>query len=379
MLDLLGDDRDELDGAGAGPDDGDPLAGEVVAVVPPGRVEAVAGEGVDPLDPRIGLTVELTGRDDQRLALPAPPVGAGGRPNAPLLVPAALDHLDAGDDPAVDPAVACDLAQVAEDVVARRAEPLPVAALVERERVEVAGNVAGGAGVVVVVPRPAELGGAVEQRDLIEAVRLQLHAGGDPAEAGADDDDPGTAHGGESRGLQMVSRASPPSRGCTRRRAAAGSRPRWSRRARPGSRDRTEAAPASRTRRTGLRRARRRRGGPRAGSRGGPGPVQRARGPARAGAACGRGTRRRAPRHRPGRGPPAPTRSAPGTANSAGRGARRPRRRSSPGPRRAGATPAGSRSARRPRSRRSAGSGDRPATALPRILRWLPRAAPAGS
>ena len=59
-----------------------------------------------------------------------------------------------------------DVAQVVEDLLLRRAQPRPVAALREGERVQVARHVAGGARVAVVEPRAAEVGRALEDRDV---------------------------------------------------------------------------------------------------------------------------------------------------------------------------------------------------------------------
>ena len=73
------------------------------------------------------------------------------------------------------------------DLLLRRAQPRPVAALGEGEGVEVARHVAGRAGVGVVEPGAAEVGRALEDRDVLDAVTAQLDRGGDAAEARADD------------------------------------------------------------------------------------------------------------------------------------------------------------------------------------------------
>src|SRR5207248_7404065 len=80
--------------------------------------------------------------------------------------------------------------QVVEDLVLRRADPRPVPALVERERVEVARDVAGDPGIGVEVPGASEVRRAVEDRDVLEAVPAQLDRGRDPPEPCADDDHP---------------------------------------------------------------------------------------------------------------------------------------------------------------------------------------------
>ena len=69
LVDLLGDDRDELGRAAAGADDGDALAGQIDGVVPPGRVERRPGEALPPLDVRQLRAVELADRADHGIGL----------------------------------------------------------------------------------------------------------------------------------------------------------------------------------------------------------------------------------------------------------------------------------------------------------------------
>src|SRR5437660_994771 len=59
----------------------------------------------------------------------------------------------------------------------------------ERQRVEVALDVHRSAGVAVVAPDATDVGGTVDQDEVVEAGLLQAHCGGDRTEAGADDRD----------------------------------------------------------------------------------------------------------------------------------------------------------------------------------------------
>ena len=137
---------------------------------------------------RVGF-VKLTGCEDQRIGLPAVTLFGVDRPEMALLVPAAGgDRLSALDE-LLDALLAGDLVHVVVDLLLRRAQPRPVAALGEGERVEMAGDVAGGPWVAVVEPRPAQVGRLLEDRDVGDPVPAQLDGGGDPAEAGADDQD----------------------------------------------------------------------------------------------------------------------------------------------------------------------------------------------
>ena len=75
------------------------------------------------------------------------------------------------------------------DLRLRGAQPRPVAALGERERVQVAGDVARRARVAVVEPGAADLRRAVEDHDVGDAVAPELDRRGDTAEARADHHD----------------------------------------------------------------------------------------------------------------------------------------------------------------------------------------------
>ena len=67
----------------------------------------------------------------------------------------------------------------------------------ERVRVEVRADVDLGTRVGVVPPRAADTERRLVDRERVDPGALHLHAGGDPAEAGADDDDPRRARGTE--------------------------------------------------------------------------------------------------------------------------------------------------------------------------------------
>ena len=186
---LLGDLGHELHRAGARPDHRDPLAAQVVVVIPAGGVEAVTGVFLAAVDPRVGRLVELPRRQHHGVGLPFAPVAARQRPATGLVVPRAGADLDARHHEAIDPVLAGHVVQVGEDLLLRRAQARPVTALRKRERIQVAGHVAGRARVGVVEPRAAEVGAPLEDRHVVEAVLLQLDRGGQPPKAAADDHD----------------------------------------------------------------------------------------------------------------------------------------------------------------------------------------------
>ncbi len=186
---LRGDLGDELHRARAGPDDRHALARQRIVVVPTRRMEAVPGERVDPLDRRRRRLVQLARRKHQRVGRVALSLVRVDQPARSLLVPRARADRPVQLDVALDVVGARRVEQVLVDLRLRRAQPRPVAALRERERVQVAGHVAGRARVAVVVPRPARRLRALEDRHVVDPVALALDRRGDAAEAGADDHD----------------------------------------------------------------------------------------------------------------------------------------------------------------------------------------------
>src|SRR5207245_2000289 len=86
--------RDELHRGGAGADDGDLLAAEVVVVVPGRGVEGLAGEAVEPRDARRSRVREAAGAEHEELGVE---VTAGGLhvPELRVLVPLRAGELGA--------------------------------------------------------------------------------------------------------------------------------------------------------------------------------------------------------------------------------------------------------------------------------------------
>ena len=193
----LRDLRHELDRARAGPDHRHALAGQVERVVPPGRVEAHARELVDALDPR-----DRPAGGAARWRSPPRPPATSARPPPPpstTTTPSSQRH-DTTSTPCrtspIDSEVPRHLLEIPEDLRLRRADPRPVAALRERERVQVTRHVAGAARVVVVVPRPADARRPLEHGHIVEPVPAQLDRSREAAEPGADDHDPQSAFPG---------------------------------------------------------------------------------------------------------------------------------------------------------------------------------------
>ncbi len=98
----------------------------------------------------------------------------------------------------VTPRSSDDALEVVPDLVLGRERLAPLGVEREGEGVEVARDVAGAARVGVVAPGAADVGAALEDREVVEAGVHELDGHGDAREAGADDRDVGVrgVHGG---------------------------------------------------------------------------------------------------------------------------------------------------------------------------------------
>ena len=177
---------DDLDRRRAGPDDRHPLAGEVDRVVPPGGVEERAREGLDALDLRQARLGQAAGAGDQRACDDV----ARRRPAAPdlgLVVPRRALELGAEHDLVGHGVLTGDALEVGLDLRLRRVRRAPVAVAGEGVRVQLARDVAAGAGVGVVAPGPADVVRLLDHDEIRLAVLGQLDRGAEAGEAGADD------------------------------------------------------------------------------------------------------------------------------------------------------------------------------------------------
>ena len=94
-----------------------------------------------------------------------------------------------GADPVEHAVAPRDVLEVGLDLGLRRVAARPARVRLEGELVEVRGDVAGGAGIGVVVPDAADPLAALEDRDVVVAGAAQHHGRADAAEAAADHGD----------------------------------------------------------------------------------------------------------------------------------------------------------------------------------------------
>ena len=188
--DLPDDLRHDLDRAGAGADHRHPLAGQVDAVVPFGRMESGTTEFVAALDVGQGRDVQRARARDQELPDEFAAVFGEDVPALLVVVPVGSVDVRIELDVAAQPVFLGDSLEVVPDLGLIGERVLPVGLGLERERVQVRRDVAGAAGVTVVAPRAADV---VEllQDDEVHALLLQLDRHSQAGEAGPDDDGAG--------------------------------------------------------------------------------------------------------------------------------------------------------------------------------------------
>ncbi len=155
-------------------------------MVPAGGVEHGAGEVVEPRDVRATGARQGPGAVDDDLGDQHLAVRGRDRPGSRALVPA---HLCDGDAEAGDAAETVTLRHVAEvglDLRLTRVGPRPTRVQIERERVEMARDVARTPRIGVVPPGPPDLVGRLENRHLLESGPTQHDGCRDTGETRAD-------------------------------------------------------------------------------------------------------------------------------------------------------------------------------------------------
>ena len=186
---LVGHPRHVLNGAGPDADRRDALAAQVEVVVPPGRVEGMAGEVVDARDRRHPRLRQLAHRADDdvdplRRAVLEPDV-----PRAVGLVPVRRDDRATELHARRDAELVGRAAQVGVDLGLQRVPLAPARVDGEGEGVQRRGDVAAGAGVGVVAPDATDVVATLPQAHVVVAVREELGGDRDAAEARTDDAD----------------------------------------------------------------------------------------------------------------------------------------------------------------------------------------------
>ena len=158
----------ELDGRRARADHRHPVAPQVGAVIPAGRMEAFAPEALQArnLGPfRIDQRA-VTG--DQHAGAVLSPAGPDA-PEGRLVVPAGLLNLMAEADMGRHAVLLCGALQVRQDLRLAGVAVRPVGVGREREGVQIAPDVAGAAGVGVVAPGASYLACPLEQYEIVRA------------------------------------------------------------------------------------------------------------------------------------------------------------------------------------------------------------------
>ena len=169
-------------------DDGDPAAGGHDVVVPPRRVHDIALECVQARDVRCERVMQHAGRGDHEVCFQLCAVRRGDLPCAAI----EYRRHDFGlqSDPIVETELSDDVSEVALNLDSRREHSGPVGFGRERELVELRRYVTRQTGVAVPMPDTADVCALLQNREVVKSCALQRDRGGDPCDAGADDDDP---------------------------------------------------------------------------------------------------------------------------------------------------------------------------------------------
>src|SRR5207342_2897135 len=165
LADTAGDGGDDLDRARPGTDHSHPLAIEIDLVVPARGVEDRALEAFRALDPPERRAAELSAGRDQHVGLEGLPRSSLDSPAARALVELRPSHLRPQPQVAPQPMAIDAALEVVEDLRLWRVAPAPVRVGLERERVELRGDVTGRTRVGVVAPDTADAFGFLQQGD----------------------------------------------------------------------------------------------------------------------------------------------------------------------------------------------------------------------
>ncbi|CAB4944607.1 unannotated protein [freshwater metagenome] len=193
---LRGDAREragDLHAGRTGADDCHPTADEPLVVVPTGRVERRPGERLEAGQVGDPWPVENAGGADEDVRLVHGPIVTGHVP-APA-VPARLGDLRPERDVGPEAVTLHDAFDVRADLVPRGEEAIPAGVEVEGVLVEATRDIARQPRIAVVVPRPADAGRLLVEREVGETLRLQGAGHPDSGDPAADDQDPRFALG----------------------------------------------------------------------------------------------------------------------------------------------------------------------------------------
>ncbi|MQY23057.1 hypothetical protein NRB20_61840 [Nocardia sp. RB20] len=164
--------RNVLDRTGSRADARDPLTCEIDVVIPFGGVERGAGEGVDARNIGQRRTRQLADRGDQHVRGEGVAVGGAHLPNTLVLIEFRVGDLGAEPDLLGQTVFRRHSAHVRVDVGLVRKAPGPIGFRLERPRVQRRGHIAGGVGVGVLPPHAAQIGGLLQDREIVQAVAL---------------------------------------------------------------------------------------------------------------------------------------------------------------------------------------------------------------
>ena len=194
---LLGELWDDLNRTGTIADHGDALIAGIKIVVPTGRVEGGAAEGVDSLNRGQGGATELAHRADEKVAVDClARVGRDG-PMGAFFVPACRGDGGPKSNMGLDRKPFAAVAEILKDFGLGCVFARPVGFECEGERIEHGGDIAAATGIGIVEPGAAEVVGLFQDRQRVETRFFEPHGQAESADARPDDYDsrPGCSGG----------------------------------------------------------------------------------------------------------------------------------------------------------------------------------------
>src|SRR6266852_219859 len=181
--------RDDLDGAGAGANDGDIFSGEVHAVIPGGGMKLGSRKALEARQFRVARDVQRAHAGDKHASANAHFVSCRCVPDSFGFIPNGISKAGVEAQIRSKPVMLNAALQVVVDFLLARIHARPIGRRFEREGIEMRRDVAGAAGITIVPPGAADIFALFDDEKGAETGFNKLDAHANPGKPGADDQD----------------------------------------------------------------------------------------------------------------------------------------------------------------------------------------------